>query len=271
MTDGDTMLFPDKILATRLEKSLAHDMLGYVQSFNQLFPDYDATYKEIGDGVAICTGSQFINSAIGIGLDTRVSNADVEALEAYFRTNQIASEIEICPFTDPDFLNLLNDRHYRLSDFTTAYIHPLDKIQSPPNVNPDIVVDPINSTQNDIWVQTVMDISPHDETTDTRLAQTVTHREHTTCFIARLDGKAVGASALSIRDGLATFYFTATRQAYRNLGVQTAMIQARLAYAQAQGCEMAFATTIPGNHSMRNIMRAGFSIAYVRCTMHKEL
>jgi hypothetical protein len=271
MTDGEAMIFPDRALAIRLEKSLSHDMLEYVQSFNQLFPDYDATYKEIGDGIAICTGAQFINSAIGIGLDPRVSNADVEALEAYFRTNQVASEIEICPFTDPDFLNVLNDRHYRLTDFTTAYIHPLDKIQPPPNMTPDIVVDPINSTQNEIWVQTVMDISPHDETIDTRLAQAVTHREHTTCFIARHNGNAVGASALSIRDGIATFYFTATRQAYRSLGVQTAMIQARLAYTQVQGCELAFATTIPGNHSMRNVMRAGFRVAYVRCVMQKEL
>ena len=49
------------------------------------------------------------------------------------------------------------------------------------------------------------------------------------------------------------------------------MIQARLAYAQSQGCEMAFATTIPGNHSMRNVMRAGFRVVYVRCTMVKEL
>lgn len=137
------MIFPDKALATRLEKSLAQDMLGYVQSFNQLFPDYDATYQKIGGGIAICTGSQFINSAIGIGLDSSVSKADLDRLEAYFQAHQVASEIEICPFTDADFLTLLNERNYHLTDFTTAYIHSLTTIQPPSTLNHDIVVEPI--------------------------------------------------------------------------------------------------------------------------------
>lgn len=265
------MIFPDKALATRLENNLAQDMLEYVQAFNYLFPDYDATAQKIGGGIAICTGSQFINSAIGLGLDTPVSNSDMAALEAYFQGNQVDSEVEICPFTDALFLNLLNDRHYHLTAFTTAYIHPLEKIQPPPNLNRDIMVEPITDDQKELWVQTVMDISADDKTQDRRLAQAVTHRAHTTCFLAQLDGTAIGASALSIRDGVATCYFTATRPAYRQRGVQTAMLQARLAYAQAQNCELAFATTIPGNHSMRNVMRAGFHVAYVRCTMVKAL
>ena len=266
---GDAMIFPDKSLATRLENNLAQDMLEYVIAFNHLFPDYGATYREIGGGIAIYTG-QFIHSAIGLGLNSPISNADMETLEAYFRANQVASEIEICPFTDASFLRLLNERHYHLTDFTTAYIHPLYTIQPPPKLNPDIIVEPITNTEKDLWVQTVIDVSPDDHATDSRLAQAVTHRAHTTCFLAKLDGEPVGASALSIRDSVATFYFTATRQAYRNQGVQTAMIQARLDYAKAQDCEMAFATSIPGNHSMRNVMRAGFRVAYVRCTMVKN-
>jgi len=263
------MIFPDKSLATRLESNLAQDMLEYVQAFNVLFPDYPATVQKIGGGIAICTGSQFINSAIGLGLNTTISTSDLDALEAYFRDNQVDSEIEICPFTDAQFLSSLNERNYHLTSFTTAYIHALDTIQPPPNINPDIVVEPITDNQKELWMQTVCDISPDDQTTDTRLAQAVTHRAHTTCFLAQLDGESIGASALSIRDGVATFYFTATRKAYRQRGVQTAMLQARLAYAQAQDCELAFATTIPGNHSMRNVMRAGFHVAYVRCTMVK--
>ena len=265
------MIFPDKALAIRLENNLAQDMLEYVTTFNQLFPDYNATYREIGGGIAICTGSQFINSAIGMGLNAPVTESDLDTLEAYFRSNQVASAIEICPFTNPNFLKLLNERHYHMSNFTTAYIHPLDTIEPPPTLNPNIIVELITDTEKDLWVQTVIDVSPDDYATDSRLAQAVTHREHTSCFLAKLDGVPVGASALSIRDGVGTFYFTATRQAYRNRGIQGAMIQARLAYAQAQGCEIAFATTIPGNHSMRNVMRAGFHVVYNRSTMIKVL
>jgi hypothetical protein len=271
MTSEVLMIFPDRTLAMRLENTLAQDLLGYVMAFNQLFPDYGASYLKIGGGIAIYTGSQFINSAIGLGFDTPISHANMETLEAYFRENRVDSKIDICPFTDSNFLNLLNERHYHLSHFRTAYIHPLDAILPPPTINPDIIVKPITATENDIWVQTVMDMSPDDHSKNTQLAQAVTHRQDTICFLARIAGEPVGASALSIRDGIATFYFTATRQAYRKCGVQTAMIQTRLAYAKSQGCEIAFSTTIPGNHSMRNVMRAGFRVAYVRCTMVKEL
>ncbi len=128
----------------------------------------------------------------------------------------------------------------------------------------------VDDANRDMWVQTAMAIYPRDSMTDTRLAQVVSNRALTTCFLAQMNGEAVGASALSIRDGIATMYFTATRYAYRNQGVQTAMIQARLDYAQAQGCEIAFSTTEPGNNSMRNLMRAGFQVAYVRCEMKKD-
>ncbi len=146
----------------------------------------------------------------------------------------------------------------------------MSTIQSLPKLTSDIIVEPITESEKDLWVQTVTDVSPDDHPTDIRLAQVVTHRRHTTCFLAWRNGDPVGASALSIRDEVATFYFTATRQAYRNQGVQTAMIQARLKYAQAQGCTLAFATTLTGSHSMRNILRAGFRDAYVRFTMVKD-
>lgn len=263
------MIFPDKALAIRLENSLALDMKGYVQSFNKLFPDYDASYEEIGGGIAICTGQQFINSAIGMGLDKSVSITDIEKLESFFTSHEAIPYIEICSLTDENFLNLLNARNYHLGEFVTAYTRSLDMpISEAPN--PDIVVMPITDSEKGLWADTVMDIQP-DSTVDIRLAQAVTNREYTICFLAKVNGQAAGASALSIRDGIATLYFTATRQAYRNQGIQTAMIQARLAYAQAQGCEMAFATTIPGNNSMRNVMRAGFQVAYVRCMMQKAI
>lgn len=264
------MIFPDKSLATRLENSLAQDMKGYIVALQKLSHDYTADDLAVGGGVAICMGSEFINTAVGLGLDQSVSPAELDKLEAFFHRYDVPSHIEICPFTDPEFIHLLNARAYHLKSFVTAYVYPLDSpLSTPPNLNPEIIVEPIPPDEKQIWIQTVMDISPDDKERDTRLAQAVTIREHTTCFLAKLNDEPIGASALSIRDGIGTFYFTATRNAYRNQGVQSAMIQARLKYAQAQGCEMAFATTIPGNNSMRNVMRAGFEVAYVRCMMQK--
>lgn len=258
------MIFPDKQLAIRLETSLANDMREYVEVFQILFPDHNTAFQSIAGGIAICMGAPYLNLAVGMGLTSPLSVTDIDTLHAFFQQYDVQPSIEICPFLSPRFLKLISQRGYRLAEFTTAYTHSLDNI---PAATSNIVVEPINEAQRDIWVATVMDIQAGDTSTDTRLAQSVTHRPHTTCFLATLDGTPVGASALSIRDGIATFYFTATRQAYRAQGVQTAMIQARLAYAKSLDCELAFATTIPGNNSMRNVLRAGFTVAYTRCIM----
>mgnify|MGYP002713223613 CR=1 FL=1 len=261
------MIFPDKQLAIRLESSLAEDMREYVETFQQLFPDQQTAYQTIGGGIVICMGSNYLNLAVGMGFDTTISASDFDDLDTFFQQHHITPSIEICPFVNPRFLNLVSQHGYHLLKFTTAYIHTLADI---PFISTDIQVKPIDDTQRELWVNTVMDIDAGNTTTDTHLAQAVTHRPHTTCFLATRDDIAVGASALSIRHNIATLYFTSTRQAYRGHGVQTAMIHARLAYARAQGCELAFATTIPGNNSMRNLLRAGFQVAYTRYMMGKD-
>jgi len=260
------MIFPDKSLAIRFEHHLALDMQGYVRAFQQIFPDFETDELSIGGGVAICMGKNYLNTAVGIGISDAVTAGDIDQLEAFFQSHQTPVQIETCAFTDKSLLDQLNQRGYHVADFTTAYTHDLQDI---PTTTSEIIVTPIDDSQRDLWVRTVIDIASDDHSTDTRLAQAVTHRDKTVCFLATLEDVPVGASALSLRDEVAIFYFTATRQAYRNRGVQTAMIQARLAYAKSQGCEMVFATTNPGVQSMRNLMRAGFRVAYTRFEMEK--
>lgn len=262
------MIFPDKSLATRFEQHLASDMQEYVHAFKRLFPDFPADDLSIGGGVAICVGENYLNTAVGIGIMQPVTPDEIDALETFFQDNQAILQVEMCAFTDESLLTEVNQRGYALVDFTTAYTHDLVDI---PDKQSDVIVKPIDDTQKDLWVRTVTDIADDDTTTDTRLAQTVTHRTNTTCFLATSDGAPVGASALSIFEGSAICYFTATRKAYRNRGVQTAMLQARLNYAKSQGCEMAMATSNPGVQSMRNMMRAGFQVAYTRFEMQKPI
>lgn len=261
------MIFPDQALATRFEHHLAQDMQGYVHAFHQLFPDYPTDDSAIAGGVAICMGADYLNIAVGIGMGESVTSDDIDQLEAFFKSHQTPVQIELSAFTDDTLLHHLNARGYHLVDFTTAYTHSLETI---PDTDSEIIFMPIDASQHEIWVRTVNDIAPDDDTSDTRLAQAVTHRANTTCFLATIDGVPVGASALSIRDDIAILYFTATRQAYRGQGVQTAMIQARLHYAKTQSCEVVFATTNPGVQSMRNLLRAGFQVAYTRCMMQQS-
>ncbi len=262
-------MFPDKSLAQRLEYRLMQDHQAYVQAYPRYAGVQSCSTLAVGGGIAIATPLPYINSTYGVGIDNDLSLADLQQLEGFFDTQNLSPQIEVSPFTRLDVMALLGQQGYYPSKFKTAYYCVLDHIDLSDS---DIRVVPINENQRELWVKTSRDIDRLDDKDPlTQLTYANTYREHTICFLAMIDGEAVGASALSIRDNSAILYFTSTREAYRKRGVQMAMVQARLAYAQSQGCDVAFTTTIPGNNSMRNVMRAGFHVAYTQMSMTKRL
>ena len=70
--------------------------------------------------------------------------------------------------------------------------------------------------------------------------------------------------------GLASFFCDSTLPAFRNRGVQTALIRYRLRRAAEAGCDMAFASVLPNSGSHANYFRAGFEVAYTRVKMIRE-
>ena len=56
---------------------------------------------------------------------------------------------------------------------------------------------------------------------------------------------------------------------FRGRGVQTALLEGRLAAAEAAVCDLAVVMTTPGTPSQRNVERAGFRTAYTFARMVK--
>ena len=90
------------------------------------------------------------------------------------------------------------------------------------------------------------------------------------CYLARLDGKVAGGATLAIREGLAGLFGASTLPAFRNRGVQTALLGARLSRAAAAGCDLAVSLAAPGSTSQRNIVREGFSVLYTRVKFERD-
>ncbi len=84
------------------------------------------------------------------------------------------------------------------------------------------------------------------------------------CYLARVDGAVAGGGTLAVRDGLAGLFGASTLPAYRNRGVQTALLLARLARGLDAGCDLAVCLAQPGSSSERNVVRLGFSVLYTR-------
>jgi len=83
-------------------------------------------------------------------------------------------------------------------------------------------------------------------------------------FVAELDGVAIAAGAVHLRDGVAHLAGASTIPAGRRRGAQLAPLEHRLQYAAAHGCDIALMGASPGSGSQRNAERHGFRIAYTR-------
>jgi GNAT superfamily N-acetyltransferase len=53
----------------------------------------------------------------------------------------------------------------------------------------------------------------------------------------------------------------------RGRGIQRALVEARLAWARARGCDLAASATLAGTASQRTLERAGFRCAYPKAIL----
>lgn len=95
------------------------------------------------------------------------------------------------------------------------------------------------------------------------------------CFGAFHDDQLVATGIVYIDGGTAWLGFGATLEAYRGNGAQPALLAARIEAARAAGCTiLSTETGIPREGeaapSFKNILRAGFVIAYSRPNLHLQ-
>ena len=83
-------------------------------------------------------------------------------------------------------------------------------------------------------------------------------------YLAFVDGQVAAAGALYVQDRVASLLVGATLPAFRRRGCQGALLQARMADAAAQGCDLIVAQAGLDTTSHHNMERAGLRIAYTR-------
>jgi ribosomal protein S18 acetylase RimI-like enzyme len=74
-----------------------------------------------------------------------------------------------------------------------------------------------------------------------------------------------------LRDGIAGLFGASTLPAYRNRGVQKALLAARIARAANASCDLVVCLARPGGTSQRNVVRRGFSVLYTRVKFEREV
>jgi len=146
-------------------------------------------------------------------------------------------------------------------------------LETPFPEGPSVVeVTQIRSGDGEPWVPLVAASFQEDvPSADARFLVAATSTEGVTCFIARVDGEPAGGAAVFVSGGRAAVLSGAgVLPRFRGLGVQRALIAARLRYAKEKGADVAASSTLPNSVSQKNLERFGFRILYPKVVLVRE-
>ena len=259
---ADSAVFADAALARRLEAAEAMNARLCTGS------PPGAAFLDVGGGCAIFVGPDSpLTQAVGLGLNGPVTAADIDSVEAFFRSRDAGVSIDLCPLADLGLLEILSSRGYRATEFNNVLVKRMAGAQ--------IVLAPrirrALPGECDLWAHTVGRgfFDQGDLTTEEMdVGRAIFAMPGALCYLAvSAAGEPAGGGALAVRDGLATLFADSTIAAFRRQGYHRELIAARLNEAIALGCDTAMAATLPGSTSQRNYERLGFEVAYTKLTL----
>ena len=256
-------------LARRLEFHEAWSSGEHARVQAQLYPETGASTDPFAGGCAVYCGKRSpLSQAYGGGLSGPVPATDLDRVESFFRSREVTPRIRLCPLADPSLPQLLGKRAYIVQDRMNVYARRIDRLDDEPPALPALSIQIATPEEARLWFEQEGaggDWAEPDGLTFMTIRCTL--KADTRLFLALLDGQPVSAGALEIHAGVAALMAAGTLPAFRNQGIHTALLHARLAAAAKASCDLALVHTRPGAASQRNVMRAGFQIVYSVETM----
>ena len=268
------MVFVDQELARRLETVQAERGAQYVYAQQRLEPDGDSGVLSVAGGRVLYAGAGLpVDRATGLGMNGPVTQDELATVEAFYRDHGLPSRVDLCPLAHPTLFDLLQ-ADYRIDTFFSVLFCPLPIEAVAEGLNAEIRVSLAKPEEADLWIRTTaqgfteMEDPP---VADLRILTPNFTSEGGQCFFAWIDGQPAGGGGMYVHAGVAEFGGASTRMAYRNRGVQIALLRHRLQAAAAAGCDLAMVMSEPGSGSHRNAERVGFRVAYTKAVMVRPL
>lgn len=267
MFDGSPFIFADLTLSRRLEQAEAQGNVDFVEARAAVEPESGAGWTEVAGAYAMFDGVESpLTQTFCLGLCETTSSADLGRIEEFFRERGAPVYHEVSPLADLSSLQLLNERGYEPFEFTSVMFRPLQHLEGVRR-DSELGVRVVGPEEYELWAQTAArGWSEFEELSDLMLglSRVSARRAGAPSFLAELEGRPVATGALSICEGVALLAGASTIPEARRRGAQLALLDARLAYAAEQGCDLAMMCAQPGSGSQRNAERHGFRIAYTR-------
>jgi GNAT superfamily N-acetyltransferase len=263
----------DRALAKRIERSVVRDLERYAAACVRLDSALSVVSARLAGGLAlfVATGSP-INMVFGAGFEGPVAGAEVEAIEAFYAEHGELAAISLSPLADETLIAALGLRGWVLADFENVLVRPLGPdAPTLPDIAADVTIATAESAEQRLaWGRLSAGAfeAPEEPSPEVlRLGEAMAARDDSTLLTGVVDGEDAGAGALWVDGELGWLLGDATLPHLRGRGVQSALLSARCALAEAAGCTLALTEARPGSTSQRNMERLGFSVVYTRVEM----
>lgn len=261
--------FVDLDLTQRLERAEARSNAGFVEARAKIFPNSEAQWIEVAGAYAMFdTPTSPLTQTFGLGVFDKVTSAELERLETFFRERQAPVYHEISPLAQAELFALLNARGYEPFEFTSVMFRPIHPgLTLASSRNEKIRVRQAREGEHDLWANiSVKGWSAFGELADfmTEVAQINSLWKGANAFFAESEGQPIATGMLCLNEGIALLGGACTIPEARKQGAQLALLEKRLRFAAEQGHELAMMCAQPGSGSQRNAERHGFRIAHTR-------
>ena len=263
--------FVDLAFARRLE--MAETILPEcVEALRRYSPAQPYAYEQVAGGVAFYGGPGYpSNQVVGMGLYGEVTSDEMDRVETFFRSRGVPSTVVVSPLADMSLLRLLGQRGYGVVEFNSVLIRKI-RAEEPFHAPAGIAVERVTPETLSPWMHAIAEGFAQDVAVAEEVFGGFASLPGDLSFLARIDATVVGGCGGRIipEARIAAMFGTATLPAFRNRGVQSALIERRLHEAALAGCEYAVVSTQPATGSQRNLERRGFRLAYTKLVMTRE-
>jgi GNAT superfamily N-acetyltransferase len=264
------MIFSDRILSQKLERTEARASSSFVESRMKVSPETGAEWIEVAGAYALFDGAASpLTQTFGLGVFDPVTENELDALEAFFEKHDAPVFHEVSPLADMSLLALLGSRGYRPIELTSVMYQPLDaaiKLNLPLNGKVETRI--IEAGEEDTWARTAAAGWATEaeglEEFMLNIGQISARADGGFPFLANFEERPISAGMLFIFDDVALLGGASTVPEGRRKGGQSALLDARLKFARESGCTLAMMCALPGSQSQRNAEKNGFRIAYTR-------
>jgi GNAT superfamily N-acetyltransferase len=266
-TVNGAMVFADLELSRRLERAEGRACLQFAESRARLFPQSGAAWIECAGAYAVFDGVDSpVTQSFGLGLFEQVSPGALDRIERFFLERGAVVMHEVSPLAGIATMDLLCSRGYRPIELSSVLHRPVELpgAKEDGGITVRLAVEQEAAVWADLSARGWADGNPELLDFLGHFGALAFAREESVNFVAELDGRPGATGMLCLHDGVALFAGASTIPEMRRHGLQAALLEARMRYAQEHGYSLAMMVTQAGSQSQRNAERVGFRIAYTR-------